>query len=93
MNRLLLAGVLGVVLLCFFVPVENVNAGVLDGENTTVSNGQGGQEGSGLVPCGYGETYDCGTDDAITLANNVISFLIKMMSVIAVLAIVFAGFK
>lgn len=60
------------------------------GQNTA---GQGGQNGSGLVPCGYGETYDCGTDDAITLANNVIDFLIKMLSVVAVIALVFAGFK
>lgn len=98
MNRLLLTGALGV-LLCLFTPTGSVFAlegalgGNADGSNYTTAQGQGGQEGSGLVPCGYGETYDCGTDDAITLANNVISFLIKMMSVIAVIAIVITGFQ
>jgi len=51
-----------------------------------------GAQGSetGLVPC---DGADCGTDDAIKLANNVIEFLIKMLGVIAVIALVYTGFK
>lgn len=48
---------------------------------------------SGLVPCGNETEYDCDLDDAIKLANNVISFLIKMLGVIAVIGLVYAGFK
>lgn len=85
MNKLLLTGALWVALASVFMPVNSVLA-VAPPANT-------GQGDSGLVPCGYGDEYDCGTDDAITLANNVIDFLIKMLAVVAVIALVYAGFK
>lgn len=53
----------------------------------------GAAESTGLVPCGYGDKYDCDTADVIQLANNLIDFLIKMLSVIAVIALVYTGFQ
>ncbi|OGG85721.1 hypothetical protein A2392_02925 [Candidatus Kaiserbacteria bacterium RIFOXYB1_FULL_46_14] len=50
----------------------------------------GAAESTGLVPC---DGTDCDTGDVIQLANNLIDFLIKMLSVIAVIALVYVGFQ
>lgn len=47
---------------------------------------------SGLVPCGYGDDM-CTTEDAVDFANGLIEFLISMLGVIAVIALVYAGFR
>lgn len=54
---------------------------------------QNEEQNSGLVPCGYGKEYDCGTDDVVNLANGLIEFLISMLGVIAVIALVYSGFR
>jgi len=51
-----------------------------------------GAQDSGLVPCGYGGDL-CDTSDAVAFVNNLISFLIQMLGVIAVIALVITGFK
>src|SRR3989344_1502800 len=45
---------------------------------------------TGLIPC---DGTDCNTEHLIQLANNVIEFLIKMLGVIAVIALVYTGFR
>ena len=44
----------------------------------------------GLVPC---NGPDCTTCHAVQLANNVVNFLITILSVLAVIVMVYAGFK
>lgn len=55
-----------------------------------VFTNDGGDAGFGLVPC---SGPDCNTCSVIQLVNNVISFLVTILSVLAVIVLVFAGFK
>jgi hypothetical protein len=50
-------------------------------------------QAGGLVPCG-GQTGDpCNTNDVVGFANSLIDYLIKALGVIAVIVMVYAGFK
>lgn len=46
---------------------------------------------SGLIPCGYGDN-PCDTGDVATFVNGLIDFLIRMLGIIAVIVMVYAGF-
>jgi hypothetical protein len=48
---------------------------------------------AGLVPCGGNGEPACQSCHVITLANNVITWLITFLSVVAVMAIVYNGFQ
>lgn len=47
-------------------------------------------QAGGLVPC---SGPDCNTNDVVGFANNVISYLIQGLGIIAVIVMVYAGFK
>ena len=47
----------------------------------------------GLVTCGGGTGDTCDTNDVVTFAQGLIEFLIKGLGVIAVIVMVYAGFK
>lgn len=47
---------------------------------------------SGLIPCGYGDN-PCDTGDVANFVNGLISFLIQMLGIIAVIVMVYAGFR
>lgn len=47
----------------------------------------------GLVPCDGSPSSPCTTEMAVTFANNLISWLITMLGVIAVIALMFTGFQ
>lgn len=58
-----------------------------------ISLAQGTDPEYGFVPCGNKGQEACTTEDAVTFANNMISWLITMLGVIAVIAFVYTGFK
>lgn len=50
-------------------------------------------QAGGLVPCGGSAEDPCTTKDVIALVAQLVDFLITMLGVIAVIALVYAGFK
>jgi len=52
-----------------------------------------GAQAGGLVPCGGERSDPCTTEHVSTFANGLINFLITMLGVIAVIVLVFVGFK
>src|SRR5690606_42097331 len=46
---------------------------------------------TGLIPCGYGEA--CNTGHVAQFANTLISYLISILSVLAVIVLVITGFQ
>jgi hypothetical protein len=50
-------------------------------------------QAAGLVPCGGTGEPTCNTCHVVALADNVIGFLVQMLSVLAVIVMVYAGFK
>lgn len=50
-------------------------------------------EAAGLVPCGGYSEHACTTSDVITFASTLIEWLITMLGVIAVIALVYTGFR
>ena len=49
-------------------------------------------QGNGLVPCGRGDDM-CGTEDIVPLVDGVVRFLITILSALAVIVMVYAGFQ
>lgn len=47
----------------------------------------------GLVPCGSPGQEPCTTEHVVAFANNVITWLISILGVIAVIALIITGFK
>ncbi|MEX2341146.1 MAG: pilin, partial [Candidatus Paceibacterota bacterium] len=47
----------------------------------------------GLVPCGSPGQQPCTTEDVVKFANNLITWLISILGVIAVIALMIVGFK
>lgn len=50
-------------------------------------------QAGGLVPCGGQNGDPCNTNDVVGFANSMIDYLIKALGVIAVIVMVYAGFK
>ncbi len=48
---------------------------------------------AGLVPCGGEGEAMCGTADFVALANNIMSWLVTILSIIAVMVMMVSGFE